>query len=266
MSIRNPLLNGLALCCLTLAAASCAGEKEPAAETVAELKAKAAQALVAGDRRGDPCREHDWYADGECDGFCANADSDCSSEEPVACTLISEIANGVCGRPESDPCRFQDPDCLPGSIPPDPGGVACAAFIEESDGVCSRPADDPCKAQDPDCTSGGGDDPVVCALFIEESDGVCSRPAEDPCKSQDPDCVSGGETDPSCGVACAEFIEAPYGVCARPIDDPCKSQDPDCSTDPVVCALFIEAPDNQCSRFANDPCIAQDPDCRPVRH
>jgi hypothetical protein len=240
VSTRNPFLNAFALCCLTLVGVSCASdETAPAGQSAAELEAAEAQLAAGRDR-----------------------------PEPVACTLISEIPNGVCGRPESDPCRFQDPDCLPGPTPPvDPGGVACAAFIEESDNVCSRPADDPCKSQDPDCVEGGGG--PQCPLIFLPSDGVCSPHPHDPrnpCGSQDPDCAPGGGGEPSCEpVACTLIEEASDGVCSRPIDDPCKSQDPDCSTDPVVCALFIEAADGMCSRFTNDPCIGQDPDCRPAR-
>lgn len=35
-----------------------------------------------------------------------------SGNEPVACTLISELPNGVCSRDPQDPCMFQDPDCI----------------------------------------------------------------------------------------------------------------------------------------------------------
>jgi hypothetical protein len=31
--------------------------------------------------------------------------------DPVACTLISELPDGVCRRDPTDPCIFQDPDC-----------------------------------------------------------------------------------------------------------------------------------------------------------
>jgi hypothetical protein len=78
-----------------------------------------------------------------CYGPCVDP-SECA---PVACTAISEVPDGVCSRPDSDPCRGQDPDCVS-----DPG-VVCAMYIEVSDGVCSRPADDPCIFQDPDCVA-----------------------------------------------------------------------------------------------------------------
>ena len=240
MSTRPSLLTPVALSCLllsglTLAALGCSGQNEPRSDSTTLAKAKAAQALSAGPRRSDPCADNGWYSDGECDSFCAEADADCdASEQPVACTLIAEVSNGVCGRPASDPCRSQDPDCVDdgGSAPGD--GVQCTLLLELPDGVCSRPASDPCQGQDPDCVDGAGDpgDGVVCALFIELPDGVCSRPANDPCQSQDPDCVAG----------------------AAPGCDPHP-------TEPVVCALFIEQPDGICSRPANDPCIAQDPDC-----
>jgi hypothetical protein len=224
-------------CGLLLAATSCSGQNERSSGSTAELKAQAEQALSAGERHGDPCAEHGWYSDGECDTFCADRDADCApADEPVACTLILEVSNGVCSRPESDPCRFQDPDCVAGSSPTDPGrGVACAAFLEVSDGVCSRPKDDPCKGQDPDCIEGGdAGGGTVCALYVEISDGVCSRPADDPCKAQDPDCTGDGAPgcdprEPQEPVVCALFIEQSDGVCSRPADDPCKAQDPDCT-------------------------------------
>jgi hypothetical protein len=219
-----------------LAATSCSGDRE--SDSTAELKAQAAQALSAGERHGDPCAEHGWYSDGECDTFCKDRDADCeSAEEPVACTLILEVSNGVCSRPADDPCRSQDPDCTAPSAPTDPNEpVVCAAFIEVSDGVCSRPKDDPCKGQDPDCIAGGNaGGGTVCALFIEQSDGVCSRPADDPCKAQDPDCTGDGAPgcdpgEPEKPVVCALFIEQSDGVCSRPADDPCKAQDPDCGS------------------------------------
>jgi hypothetical protein len=220
-------------CGLLLATISCSSADQRS-DSIADLKAQAAQALSAGEHHGDPCAEHGWYSDGECDTFCKDRDADCSSADPpVACTLISEVSDGVCSRPEDDACRFQDPDC---SDHGDEGGTVCALYIEISDGVCSRPADDPCKAQDPDCgdagtAPGGG---TVCALFIEQSNGVCSRPADDPCKFQDPDCKADGGPgcdpgEPQEPVVCALFIEQSDGVCSRPADDPCKAQDPDCS-------------------------------------
>ena len=177
---------------LLLAASACSSASPPDSDSNAQLKAQAEQALSAGARHGDPCAEHGWYSDGECDTFCKDRDADCEpGGDAVACTLILEVSDGICSRPEDDACRFQDPDCAAGSAPSDPNqGVACAAFIEVSDGVCSRPKDDPCKGQDPDCSDDGGG--TVCALFIEQSDGVCSRPADDPCKGQDPDCTADG--------------------------------------------------------------------------
>ena len=75
-----------------------------------------------------------------CYGACVTKDK-CA---PIACTAISEVPDGVCSRPTSDPCRTQDPDCA------EP--VVCAEYIEASDGKCSRPANDPCLFQDPDCS------------------------------------------------------------------------------------------------------------------
>ena len=199
MPNRTSLLTSvpwLLSCGLLLAATSCSSADDAANDSTPELKAQAAQALSAGKRHGDPCAEHGWYSDGECDTFCQDRDADCvSAEEPVACTLILEASDGICSRPEDDACRFQDPDCAASSAPSDPNqGVACAAFIEISDGVCSRPKEDPCKGQDPDCVDGGTapGGGTVCALFIEQPDGVCSRPANDPCKGQDPDCSASG--------------------------------------------------------------------------
>jgi len=246
-------LSYLALAGLTLAATSCSSSNERP-ESNTELKAQVAQALTAGNRQGDPCAEHGWYSDGECDTFCADSDADCApGGDPVVCTLIAEVADGVCRRAEDDACRFQDPDCNVASTPvgSDPDApVACALISEVANGVCGRPESDPCRFQDPDCSNGGSGNSgsgnsssgnsgsgtgVACALYIEISDGVCSRPANDPCKAQDPDCVAGSV--PGCGpgptepVVCALFIEQSDGVCSRPANDPCKAQDPDCQID-----------------------------------
>ncbi len=64
-------------------------------------------------------------------------DPDCNviCQKPVA----APISDGICTT-STDPC-LADPDC----------NVACAAYSEVSDGKCSRPATDPCISQDPDC-------------------------------------------------------------------------------------------------------------------
>jgi hypothetical protein len=146
-------------------------------------KQQASQEGTQADGR-DLCAEQGWYGDGECDTFCPDADTDCAHDpdEAVVCALFIEVEDGVCSRPDSDPCRMQDPDC--GVKDADDDGVVCALYIEESDGECSRPDTDPCRSQDPDCTEDG----VACAEYIEDSDGVCSRPETDPCRRQDPDC------------------------------------------------------------------------------
>jgi hypothetical protein len=56
-------------CGLLLAASGCSGENDRGSDSSAELKAQAAQALSVGERHGDPCAEHGWYSDGECDTF-----------------------------------------------------------------------------------------------------------------------------------------------------------------------------------------------------
>ena len=217
------------LCALVLFAAACSGTQTKTggvqtSDTLALKKAAAEAAKTSAHPSSDPCAVHSWYGDGVCDTFCAQADSDCVSDGTgTVCAAFSEVEDGTCSRPESDLCRFQDPDCR---VPSTGGGdgVACAAYIEQGDGVCKRAVDDPCRGQDPDCgTNGGGsagssNDGPACIAIGEEPNGKCERPATDPCRSTDPDCV----------VACAQYIEAPDGVCKREPNDPCKSQDPDC--------------------------------------
>jgi hypothetical protein len=84
------------------------------------------------------------YLDG-CYGPCVDK-AECA---PIVCPAISEVSDGVCSRPATDPCQSIDPDCSTGSS--DGGTAVCAMYIESSDGVCSRAADDPCIFQDPDC-------------------------------------------------------------------------------------------------------------------
>lgn len=247
-------------------------------------KAQVATGEYAGS--GDACAELGWYGDGECDTFCNATDSDCTAVpgEPVVCAAFIEESDGACGRPESDPCRMQDPDCGVSGGGTDPG-VVCALLIGPSDGVCTWAADDACVFQDPDCagtvcpeiavmpdgvcelkddpcwfdpdcavTCTGPDCPVACDTYVEASNGVCSRPVDDPCRAQDPDCGD----DP---IACAAYIELSDGVCSRQPSDPCIGQDPDCGDDPIVCAAYVEESDGVCSRDPSDPCLSQDPDC-----
>lgn len=49
-----------------------------------------------------------------CYGKCVPK-SECATEpkEPVACAAYIELSDGVCSRPKDDPCRGQDPDCVP---------------------------------------------------------------------------------------------------------------------------------------------------------
>jgi hypothetical protein len=277
--MRNSSLTGIALCWLALVAVGCgAAESDP--QGLEDTNAGSNEAELRG---------------GHGTGDAASAQPS-DPNAPVACTLISEVADGVCARPDSDPCRFQDPDCSAEAegYDCDVSQVLCRKAVQCDEGKvptvlgsCYGPcvAADQCKpAEDPgavacalfieesdgvcsrspddpckaqDPDCASTEEPTVCALFIEESDGVCSRSPDDPCKAQDPDCASTEEP-----VACLLFIEAPDGVCSRAADDPCKGQDPDCaSSEPSVCAAFIEAPDGVCSRPANDPCKAQDPEC-----
>jgi len=62
----------------------------------------------------------------------------CQTFAPVICPEgeVPSVINNCYG-----PCVKQD-RCEP---------IACAAYIEESDGVCKRPDTDPCRGQDPDC-------------------------------------------------------------------------------------------------------------------
>jgi len=246
--MRNSSRTGIALCWLALLAAGC-GAAESDSPELEDTSASATQAELRGDESSGDTD----------DAGGGNASSD--PDAPVACTLILEVADGVCGRPDSDPCRSQDPDCSAGASGEgydcDVSQVLCRRAVPECAegeaptvlGSCYGPcvpADQCQPAEEP-----GG---VACLLFIEESDGVCSRPADDPCKAQDPDCSE----EPA---VCALFIEESDGACSRSPDDPCKAQDPDCSEEPAVCALFIEESDGVCSRSPDDPCKAQDPDC-----
>ena len=71
---------------------------------VSAAKVAAAGQVTNGkaDGANDPCREHGWYGDGECDAFCAEPDPDCD-----LCALRGLYGDGVC-----DPsCARPDPDC-----------------------------------------------------------------------------------------------------------------------------------------------------------
>jgi hypothetical protein len=198
-------------------------------------KAQVAQALGEGQDLGPVCAEQQWYGDGECDSWCPEPDPDCGGTS-VACAEFIEAPNGVCSRPEDDPCRFQDPDC---------DVVACPALYMIPDGICSLPPEDPCQFIDSDC--------VGCAEIIQSPDGVCSLPADDPCLFQDPDCEV---------IACPAIYMEPDGICSLPADDPCQFIDSDCVEDGEwYCTMIYEYPDGVCSRPESDPCRFQDPDC-----
>ncbi len=221
----------------------------------------------------DVCADNDWYADGECDFWCPQPDSDCDGG--AVCAAFIEDSDGICRRESSDPCRSQDPDCdvaCPEPVPPpadsvcevdpmdpcvafndrDCQGVACAEYIEMPDGVCSRGEDDKCRFQDPDCDDDG---PVICTAISEFPDGVCDPEPGDPCAMVH---------DPDCGVVCPAIdlpVPAPDGIC-NDDGDPCTPADPDC-----YCAGFLPgdmgarpAPpiDGVCEML---PCGGYDPDC-----
>lgn len=250
--MRNSSRTGIALCWLALVAVGC-GAAESDSPELEDLGAGSNEAELRG-------RHHTGNAGSNATGNGANSAQPTDPDAPVACTLISEVADGVCRRPDSDPCRFQDPDCSAEAegYDCDVSQVSCRKTVQCDEGKVPTVLGScygPCV---PAAQCAPTEDPgaVVCALFIEESDGVCSRSPDDPCKAQDPDC----STDEP--VACLLFIEESDGVCSRAPDDPCKGQDPDCTAaGPTVCAAFIEAPDGVCSRPANDPCKGQDPEC-----
>lgn len=238
----------------------------------------------------DPCRGQDPDCDVSCvepnfpgpDGVCAfdrtdpcvaQRDPDCN--DGVTCARYIEMSDNVCSRPESDKCRFQDPDCN------DIGPIECPAIAQFPDGVCSPDPNDPCVAlSDPDCggcNSAGAEDQAPIAPPI--SDGICNDD-NDPCTPADPDCddcggfdgiraappsdgvcemLRCGAIDPDCEIACAEYIEVPDGVCDREPGDPCLFQDPDCDTSCLTPGVPPMA-DGVCEPN-NDRCNV-DPDCQ----
>ena len=165
----------------------------------------------------------------------------CSSDDLV-CTQIMEEADGTCGRSESDPCRFQDPDCS--------DGQQCPAIALAPDGICDGPVNFAgCDVPDPDCES-------ACPEKAQASDGVCGGDiVEDGCVYPDPDCPS--ECDAICHVGQA------YIPCADVLPE-CAGHtepgEPGDGTD-TVCAQYLEEADGVCSRSDDDPCRSQDPDC-----
>jgi hypothetical protein len=191
--MRNSSRTGIALCWLALLAVGCSAQAD--SPELDPTNAGTNQAELRGDdSTGDAVSD-----EGSGD---ANSAAPTDPEAPVACTLISEVADGVCGRPDSDPCRLQDPDCSAGESAAgydcDVSQVLCRRAVPECAdgevptvlGSCYGPCvpADQCKpAEDPGA--------AVCALFIEESDGECSRAADDPCKAQDPDCASAEPAD-----------------------------------------------------------------------
>jgi hypothetical protein len=188
-----------ALVTATFAAAACTSDVEPEPS-----KAEIAQAIADGESvPDDVCASQGWNDDSICDSFCPDGDvSDCSGDD-VVCAAFVEEANGVCDRPETDPCISQDPDC---------SAQICPAIAELPDGVCSEGPDEVCPT-DPDC-----DNLVECPAIAELPDGVCN---------EDPNAIC--PTDPDCEqVACLAYVEESDGVCDRPESDPCRFQDPDC--------------------------------------
>src|SRR5688572_24819885 len=101
-----------------------------------ERKRIAAEQAAAGTSSGDACAQNGWYGDEVCDSFCVETDTDCvmpdpgggGGSDPVVCAAFLETENGVCSRPDDDPCRMQDPDCNDEPIGDDP--VVCAAIAE----------------------------------------------------------------------------------------------------------------------------------------
>jgi hypothetical protein len=251
----------------------CYGSTAPTDESSSEasLKETAANKVAAGGVTEDPCATNGWYGDSVCDTFCFDTDADCqASGEPVYCAEFIEIEDGTCMRPETDPCRFQDPDCnvnaptIPGDTDPPTNPdepVACALYLELEDGKCSRPEDDACRFQDPDCADQreGYDcdtSKITCQTFAPVTcpDGQVPT-VVDGCYG---DCVDPAECAP---VACLAYIEESDGACSRPENDPCKGQDPDCTDGGVACDAYVEESDGMCSRAKDDPCMFQDPDC-----
>ena len=240
---------------------------EPGGQSVTELKKAAAEAAANGSAQGDVCGTKGWYGDGECDTFCQDADAvDCVPDPGgVHCAEFIEQPNGYCSRTPSDPCISQDPDCK--GTPDDP--IVCTLISELPDGVCKAdPTIDLCAFyQDPDCQGatdpGTPDDPIICPAIAELPDGACQAdPTTNPCGYyQDPDCSMGGgvPSDPGTPI-CKAVPENADGTCSREPSDPCLALDPDCVPD-VACAEYIELSDGVCKRDPADPCIFQDPDC-----
>lgn len=187
------------LCALVLTAIGCSGAVD-GTSTLQQQKLAAANARAQGTAEGDACAQHRWYGDGECDTFCADTDSDCiPGGKAIVCAQFIETSNGVCERPTTDACRFQDPDC---STPPSspgaggsssgtpPGSVACALVSEVPNGSCDRAESDPCRFQDPDCNTGGGGAPT--AIDCDISKIVCQTFAAVVCPDgQVPSVVNG---------------------------------------------------------------------------
>ncbi len=243
----------------------CYGTTAPTDESASEasLKETAANKVAAGDVTEDPCAENNWYGDSVCDTFCFDTDSDCQGKgEPVVCAEFIELEDGACSRPETDPCRFQDPDCSVNAPPEPDDTVVCALYLELEDGVCSRPEDDACRFQDPDCVDQGGTydcdtSKIICQTFapVDPCPEGLVRSVVDGCYGE---CVEPAECAP---VACLAYIEESDGVCSREANDPCKGQDPDCVDGGTACAEYLEESDGTCGRADDDPCMFQDPDC-----
>lgn len=177
------------------------------------------------DPGGVHCAEFIEQSNGYCSRVandpCIAQDPDCrgqiepgTPDDPITCTLIAQLPDGVCTPDPTDPCVFyQDPDC--------------SASGNGGSGTPSNPADPdkPGSSEPSDPSTPGSTDPTtpICKAVPEDADGTCSREPNDPCRALDPDCVP--------DVACAEYLEVPDGVCKRDPADPCIFQDPDCAAE-----------------------------------
>jgi hypothetical protein len=189
----------------------------------------------------------------------------------TACALISEVSDGKCNRAESDPCRFQDPDCgaTSGGVDCDTRKVTCQTFAAVTCPEGQVPSVmNQCYGP---CVDRAACAPIACDASLPAADGTCPNPATDPCWKNDPDCASGsggssggaGQVDCNPSQVTDPLVQCPpdevpsvvmghYGACVS------KTK---CV--PVACAAYIEISDGVCRRTYNDPCRGQDPDCSP---
>lgn len=203
----------------------------------------------------DPCAEHGWYADGECDPWCPQGDGD-DCGEPIVCPAIALLPDGVCEL--LGPCSvLNDPDCAGGSpvtpvTPPAGGGCEPPDSGSSGDGKC-EPQSYADFIRDPDCRQ------IACPAIAGIPDGKCV--AESACDYViDPDCGPTAEPpsppDGGGGVACIEIAYPANGKCeAAP---GCEYTDPaDCG---VACIAIAYPRDGKCEAPAG--CEYNDPDCQ----